>query len=776
MKSSLIIKEEEMKKMASLLVLLLLTSFLQAQTPLVKQWDRRFGGENWDNLFSFIQTKEGGYLLNGSTYSDSSGDVSQPMFVYGYGDMWIVKADGNGNKQWDRRYGGFDTEESTAATQTRDGGYILGGYSHSGIGGDKTQDNWDTTYLSNDFWIVKIDSGGNVQWDKRFGGFYVDVLYSLQQTADGGYILGGDSYSGIGGDKTEDNWDTTYATADYWMVKIDSMGNKQWDKRFGGTDDDFFVSLQQTTDGGYILGGTSISEASGDKTQDNWLGYSDFWIVKTDSAGNKEWDKRIGGTADDFLGSLQETRDGGFILGGVSFSGIGGDKTKPMLDTTLFNGRDFWIIKIDALGVRQWDKKYGGLAAEDDFESISQTYDGGFLLAGTSYSPIGGDKSENNLGQEQIWVIKTDSIGIKQWDKTVLTRPFIDEEFGIAIQTADGCYLMATYTTADTGGHKTQANWDPSLSTEDFWIVKFCDTSQAPMPLQANTSANSPNCADTCSGSAVVTPLHGTPPYTFHWQPSNDSTSNINNLCPGNYLVTVTDASGASVTDAITINAPSSPTVQIVVTDSVLCASDSTLVCASSGFNTYIWNTGLTTPCIYARLAGNYYVTVTDNNNCTAESNHLAVTVYPLPPVSISVNGDTLTAYNAVTYQWYLNNSMINGAFSSVYIAHQAGSYTVAVTDTNGCRAVSSAVIISGLQRLTEIELSIYPNPATHELFILGSFKTEQVSIYNVDGKLVSQTKTPANNRIDISDLAAGVYIAEVKVRDLIARVRWVKM
>jgi hypothetical protein len=165
------------------------------------------------------------------------------------------------------------------------------------------------------------------QWDKRFGGTDYEGIYSIQQTTDGGYILGGYSNSGMGGDKTEDS----RGGFDYWIVKTDANGNKQWDKRFGGTDDDFLSTIQQTTDRGYILGGISSSSIGGDKTEDS-RGGSDYWIVKTDADGNKQWDKRFGGTDDDggliLLETLQQTKDGGYILGGGSYSNIGGDKTE----------------------------------------------------------------------------------------------------------------------------------------------------------------------------------------------------------------------------------------------------------------------------------------------------------------------------------------------------------------------------------------------------------------------------------------------------------------
>ena len=157
------------------------------------------------------------------------------------------------------------------------------------------------------------------QWDARFGGNGHDRLYSMQQTSDGGYILGGYSYSGISGDKTQ----VLQGGNDYWIVKVNTNGVKEWDANFGGSGFDLLYSLQQTSDGGYILGGYSNSGISGDKTQVS-QGDNDYWIVKVNSSGVKEWDARFGGGSYDQLTSIQQTNDGGYILGGYSNSGISG--------------------------------------------------------------------------------------------------------------------------------------------------------------------------------------------------------------------------------------------------------------------------------------------------------------------------------------------------------------------------------------------------------------------------------------------------------------------
>ncbi|HKR04106.1 MAG TPA: T9SS type A sorting domain-containing protein [Bacteroidia bacterium] len=477
-----------MKKINPTLILVLFMNFLFAQNPLVKQWDKGFGGLKDDELFSCQQTSDGGYILGGRSSSGIGGDKTQAAWDpsgQSY-DYWIVKTDLLGNKLWDKTFGGTNNDWLYFLQQTTDGGYILGGTSKSGISGDKTQALWGLW----DYWIIKTDSLGNKQWDKDFGGTNDDYFFSLQQTSDGGYIIGGYSGSGISGDKTQNSW----GWWDYWIIKTDSLGNKQWDKDFGGTYADYFHSLHQTTDGGYILGGYSGSGISGDKTQPLWdtctacSDRCDYWIVKTDSLGNKQWDKRFGGTAQDFLYSLTQTTDGGYILAGFSASDSSGDKTQSLWDpcpTCLFR-HDYWIVKTDSLGNKQWDKDFGGTDDEDDLANISQTTDRGYLIAGNSYSGLSGDKTEGNLGYEQTWVIKTDSLGTKQWDKTLRTDcDYVwHDETAFAIQTSDGCYAMGNCTTAGIGGNKTSPNWDTLCNphcTHDYWIIKFCDSTLTTM-------------------------------------------------------------------------------------------------------------------------------------------------------------------------------------------------------------------------------------------------------------------------------------------------------
>ena len=955
--------------------------FLQAQSQLVKQWDKRYGGSETDNLNALIATTDRGYLLGGHTYSDTSGDCSEPT-RYG-ADFWMVKVDSFGIKQWDKRFGGSDADVTGAfgaIKQTKDGGYILGGVSRSGISGDKTQASRGIT----DFWVVKTDSAGNKIWDKRFGGDRDEDVTTIIQTKDGGYILGGSSESGISGDKTEDSrgwWD-------FWIVKIDSAGNKLWDKRFGSGAQEFMRAVQQTPDGGYILGGDCYSNAYYDVTQPS-RGASDFWIVKIDSTGTKQWDRRFGGADYEMLSSLIITADGGYYLAGTSGSGMNGDKTQAS-----WGLNDYWVVKTDSLGNKLWDQRYGSTNIEDYLGNAFQTFDGGFLLCGTSYSPIGGDKTEANLGQEQTWIIKTDANGFKQWDKTIFTSGH--DENSYAVQCLDGCYAFSNITPADTGGYKTEF----TRGMRDYWVVKFCDTTlPRQVPLHTSVVGYNASCPSACNGSAVINPLNGTSPYTYLWQPGNYNTAAINNLCAGTYNVTVTDVAnnsitasitiahpnaitpndssvsatcgnsngsasvtptggngsytylwstggtaatisnlapanytvtvtsgvcsvttatvvnatgtavtlfsstvatscnssngsasvavttgaspysylwsngrtiatisnvtsgtytvtvtgfdgcttstnvtvaastgvtllvlpahtscgnsngsvsiipttgvspfvylwsngdsvstpgnlaagtytvtttdvrGCSATAAVTINSSNSPHVTAGADKYIMCTNDSALICATGSQLTYLWNTGQSGSCIHTQSAGNYYVTATDNNNCTVESNHLSIAVYPSPSVSISVNGDTLAAYNAITYQWYLNGNKITGATGNIYIADQTGTYSVAVTDTNGCIAFSNTINITGIHNLYLDKIIVHPNPATDQLFIeTNEIIVTEINIYSVTGSLVNKNAQLQNGSVDISQLAKGAYIVEIKSNELSVNRRWVKM
>jgi len=256
-------------------------------------YNKTFGGSSDDVALAVQQTSDGGYILAGNTRS----------FGAGWGDAWLIKTDENGNKVWDKTFGGSSWDEAYAVQQTSDGGYILAGDTASfGAGGV-------------DAWLIKTDANGNKVWDKTFGGSEYEEALEVQQTSDGGYILAGDTASfGAGGDA--------------WLIKTDENGNKVWDKTFGGSEYEEALEVQQTSDGGYILAGVTDSFGAGE---------GDAWLIKTDANGNKVWDKTFGGSSDDVALAVQQTSDGGYILAGLTTSyGAGGG--------------DAWLIKTDAKG------------------------------------------------------------------------------------------------------------------------------------------------------------------------------------------------------------------------------------------------------------------------------------------------------------------------------------------------------------------------------------------------------------------------------------------
>lgn len=451
------------------------------------QWQNTIGGSSFDFLYSAEQTTDGGYILVGYSYSNISGDKTENFIgIYGRSDYWIVKTDSSGNILWQNTIGGDYEEMLTSIKQTTDGGYILGGFSQSNISGDKTENNYDTLCATFDYWIVKTDSLGNLIWDLTIGGSDEDRLLAIEQTADNGFILGGFSISNTSGVKVENNIGAN-PTTDYWIVKTDSLGNIEWQNTIGGSLYDYLYSIKQTQDGGYILGGMSCSNISGDKTE-TCLWYGDYWIIKTDSLGTIQWQNTIGGNGSDELFSIVQTSDGGYLLGGESNSNISWDKTENSMGDF-----DYWIVKTNSVGTIQWQNTIGG--SEGDFlESLQQTSDGGYILGGWSLSNISGDKTQNNcdstLGYPDFWIVKTDAAGSIQWQNTIGGSK--NEKLHSIEQTIDGGYILGGYSESDISGNKTEN----SMGYSDYWIVKLTPEtiiSSVQMPYQQLPILISPN-------------------------------------------------------------------------------------------------------------------------------------------------------------------------------------------------------------------------------------------------------------------------------------------
>ncbi len=309
-------------------------------------WEAVIGGKYTDYAFAVTTTTDGNYVAVGSTTSFGSGQQ----------DIYAVKIDNNGNKLWEKTYGGLQKEEGWDIRQTNDGGFIITGMTNS----------FGATFF--DAFLLKIDTNGNEEWKKLYGGPSYDSGLCVRQTLDGGYAFLGQTHSFGEG------------SGDFYLVKTDSNGNKEWSKTYGGTltEEGRYFSL--TDDGGFILIGKTESFGAGDE---------DIYVVKTDDKGILEWYKTFGGDKKDTGKSIEPTNDGGYIIASSSRS---------------FNwaNPNAWFIKIDKQGEQVWAKEYGGYD-HDHGHHILPTSDGGYIATG--------HVNKNIAQMEDSYLLKLDSLG-----------------------------------------------------------------------------------------------------------------------------------------------------------------------------------------------------------------------------------------------------------------------------------------------------------------------------------------------------------------------------
>jgi hypothetical protein len=386
-----------MKKLLFIGISLITCQLLNAQAP-DTAWTRTFGGAGSEGGGEMIENTDGDYFFACTSTSNPSEQRTAPL--KGARDIWVVKTDKNGTKIWDKSYGpGLIT--ATAMTATSDGGFIVGGNTDNGIGYDKT----DTARGKLDIWIIKVDRNGAKVWDKTLGGSLDDFLGEIIVAPDGSILVAINTSSAVSGDKTA----PSFGGADCWVVKLNSNGQKIWDKAFGGSSGDSFYTGFVDKEGNYIFGGTSFSPVSGTKTEPS-RGGNDGWLVKTDANGNKIWDKTLGGDRTDFIQCMAEAKDGGYILGIISNSNISGDKNAGNKGAD-----DCWLVKINKSGNLVWQKTIGG-NKKDNSIAIDIDDSGGIYIGLESLSDISGDKTCSFIGPGQdSWIIKTDAEGNLEW-------------------------------------------------------------------------------------------------------------------------------------------------------------------------------------------------------------------------------------------------------------------------------------------------------------------------------------------------------------------------
>ncbi len=295
-----------------------------------------------------------------------------------------------GNKEWDKRYGGTGDDELKKVMQLASGRYILAGTSNSPQSGDKSRANKG----GQDYWVLKINPDGQKVWDRSYGGTGADILEDLALAANGDLLLGGSSASGATGDRTQGN----RGANDFWVLRVDGNGEKIWDKRFGGSREDKLAVVGTTPTGNLYVAGTTASQSGGDLTYRS-RGLTDYWLIELTSTGSKVWDRLFGGNLEEELRAVQLTSAGNYLLTGSSRSGIWLDKTQPSQ-----GGYDYWLVEANRSGVVR-DQRYGG-SEDDDLRAAVLTPDGGYLLAGRSSSGVSGDRTQPRQGSPDYWLVK----------------------------------------------------------------------------------------------------------------------------------------------------------------------------------------------------------------------------------------------------------------------------------------------------------------------------------------------------------------------------------
>ena len=370
----------------------------------VTTFSQTYGGPNDEQANAVIQTSDGGYALAGWTDSYGNGNIN----------FWLVKTTSSGSQNWTQAYGNSGDNEANALVQTSDGGYALAGFTNATGPG---------VY---NFWLVKTDTNGNIQWSKSYGGSGDNEAYALAKTSDGGFILAGYTTS------------ATIGGRQILLVKTDSSGNVIWTQTYGGSGDTEANAVIQTSDGDYVVAGTTDTAGAGGL---------DFYLMKVNSDGVMLWNQTYGYAGDDVAYSLVQTSDGGYALAGRSYSFADG-----------FD--NMWLVKTDSNGNMQWSQTYNG-GQESQANALVVASDGGFALAGSVYTSSG----------EAFWLLKTDSSGDIVWNAQYEPG---DSYATSLIQTSDGGYAVAGYTDAAGAGGwdfylvKTDSNGATSSSSSGF--------------------------------------------------------------------------------------------------------------------------------------------------------------------------------------------------------------------------------------------------------------------------------------------------------------------
>jgi gliding motility-associated-like protein len=667
-----------MRKLSAILIFCFLfchTNFSFSQAPIV-EWQKCLGSDNGDYARSVWPTTDGGYIIAGYTESNGGDVIGYHGNLY-INDIWIVKLNSTGAIQWQKCLGGIYQEDGADIRQTPDGGYIVAGSSAS------PDCQGAISHYGLDYWVVKLSPAGDIQWQKKLGGNKNEYAYSIDLTNDGGYVIAGHSES------TDGDVTGNHGSRDYWVVKLDGIGNLQWQKSLGGSGDEEAYSVRATGDGGCIVAGLTDSN-DGDVSGNH--GKRDYWIVKLDNTGALQWQKALGGSAFDEAWSIQITPDG-YIVAGTSSSNDG-DVSGNHQSLGAFS--DGWVVKLNTTGTIQWQKCYGG-SFNERINYVQLTSDGGYVVTGLAESSDGDVPC--NAGVDDVWVFKINSTGNLEWKKTLGGRIF--DEASCVQPLTDGNYILVGHTCSDNvSGYHPHNQYNGTCA--DFWILKLSAAAGGALPQPSVTISPSKVCAGVPSTLFALAFNAGISP-TYQWKRNGtvvgtNSASYTASDFADNDVVTCTILSGgpcdntqlqASATDTITINKKIlTPSVNITASNTFLCGCTpvtfkSTVsnggtapvyqwklngVNTDGNADTYIGNffkPGDIITCVYSDSSG-----CIPNGSVTSNAIQLNSTTSQQPTVSITGSSDSICTGSTVTltavtvnagsnpsFQWKLNNT-----------------------------------------------------------------------------------------------------------------------
>jgi len=557
----------------------------------------------------------------------------------------------------------------------------------------------------------------SIQWQKSLGGTNSEEGNSIQQTSDGGYILAGESNSNDG-DVT-----VNHGGDDIWIVKLDNSGALQWQKSLGGSEHEGAESIQQTTDGGFIVVGTSTS-IDGDITGGDATG--NIWVVKLNDTGVIQWQKSIGSTGGDRGYSVQQTNDGGYIVLGSVFYNDG--------DVTGHHGsfnNDYWVVKLNSTGTIQWQKCFGGTSGDGDDANgaaIKQTSDGGYIFAGSSYSNDGDVIGHHGTtGSLDYWIVKINSSGVIEWQKSLGGS---GDDYGYSIkQTTDGGYIVGA------GTNSTDGDAIGNDGSHRFWVVKLYSNGNFEWQNFLGSSGGAYFIDQTNDGGYIATGL------STYWgvDISDNHDSTICGPC-GDYWVVKLDNIGNLIWEKSLGGSGYEFSQEIQET------SDGGIVVIGTAHS----NDG--------DISGFHGIADGFNSDCWV------VKLQCNQVLNITQNGDTLFAYPPwLNYQWYLNDTLISEANDQTYVITEGGNYYATGSNGNNCSAISNLIEASCLcVGINENELvnkfMIYPNPVKSQITVSG-YSPAYIKLCDTVGQTVAESK---GNKLYVGNLSQGLYVLQL--------------